>query len=134
MKKPDKDLLKTIAIGTKKDFERFNKAKAKKGEKPVSFFSFADKYMEYRSSLAKKGIIIGMVIGLVVAFLILGVPESVFEVVSDIIIIALSMFFSYRSQKKTERMFADAAKEIITVCKDKNIDIYKYIENEYWKN
>ena len=133
-KKADKELLEGVAIGIKKDFERFNKRKAKKGEAPVSFFSFADKYVDYRNSLTKKGIIIGVVIGLVLAFFILGVPESVVEVVADIIIITLSMFFSYRFQKNTEKMFSDAAKEVITVCKDKNIDIYKYIENEYWKN
>lgn len=135
--KINRDLLKSVAIGMKRDFERFNKTKAKNGEMPVSFFSFADKYMNYRSSLTKKGIIIGVIISLALAlalsFVTLGIPESVAQWVINAVLIAIALFFSYLSYEESEKMIADAAKKIITVCKDKNIDIYNYIENEYWK-
>lgn len=129
----DKDLLKSSAIGMRRDFEKCNKKRVAKGEKKLSFFEFSKGYVENYEKTSGKVSVICLLIFAVVCFWI-DRPATVVEgIIWPVCVLAVG-FLLWRFNRKTTLDIKSAIQLVVDTCNDKNIDIYKYIDDREWKN
>ena len=129
----DKDLIKSAAIGIKRDYERCNKKRANKSEKKLSFREFSKGYVENYEKTSGKVSIIFLLVFAGVCVLI-NRPTTILEGVIWPICVLVVGFLLWRFNRKTTLDIKSAMQLILDTCNEKNIDIYKYIDNKEWKN